>query len=157
MHPAVTLLSPFLAHLYFSQSSLFPYGLKKMPNVVSQHSTVPHCCFPHWLLPSVSQTATEVVQILPHAPFLGDFYSCWGHCRLLKPRPSWLIIPFLQGSAFSSAPWGCEGVCVGRQDISCSSVAPVGLQGILLSSWVASAEPVHWKCLSKYTGYFTTK
>ena len=75
----------------------------------------------------------------------------------LQPRPSWLTIPRLQDSAFSSTLWGWEGVCVGRRGLSCSSVAPMGLRGILLSSRVASAESVRWKCLSTYTGFFISK
>lgn len=103
-----------------------------MQNVVSQNSSVPHCYFSHWLLPSVFQTMTDVVQM---APFSGMIIPIQGTPGSWTPEM--LVIPHLQGSAFSST--------VSVLDVCCFPT-PMGYPGILLSPRIASAQFALWKC-----------
>lgn len=61
-----------------------------MQNIVSQDCSEPHCYYSHWLLPSVSQSMTDVVQI---APFSGIFIpiqatpGSWTPCTVGNSSP----------------------------------------------------------------------
>lgn len=114
-----------------------------MQNVVSQNSSVPHCYFSHWLLPSVSQIITDVVQI---APFSGIFIPI--HATTVSWTPALLAIPHLQGSAFSSP--------VSMLDVCCYPY----------SHWLSRHSAFTKDCfcwvwplemLSAFTGFFTAE
>lgn len=104
---------------------------------------VPHCYFSQWLLPSVSQIMTNIVQI---APFSGIFIPIQATPE--SWTPALLVIPHLQGSAFSPT--------VSMLDASCYpySHGPSRCSAFTKDCfwWVCPLE-----VLSTHTGFFTAK